>query len=113
MHRLPRAATTTEWQEWRSRVQRSYSHGSSQGDVEQDAELCEAIERARRQVERVHVLHDPPELHAAVGEDEDETLESAFGWYVVFRLDAFTEANRIRQLKTAGKIESTNNTSGI
>ena len=47
-------------------------------------------------------------LHAAVGEDEDETLESAFGWYVVFRLDAFTEANRIRQLKTAGKIESTN-----
>ena len=56
MHRLPRAATTTEWQEWRSRVQRSYSHGSSQGDVEQDAELCEAIERARRQVERVNAF---------------------------------------------------------
>ena len=26
-----------------------------------------------------------------------------FGWYVVFRLDAFTEANRIRQLKIARK----------
>ena len=42
-------------------------------------------------------------LHAAVGEDDNDTRERAFGWYVVFRLDAFTEANRIRQLKMAGK----------
>ena len=42
-------------------------------------------------------------LHAAVGDDDEKTLDNAFGWYIVFRLDAFTEANRIRQLKTAGK----------
>ena len=42
-------------------------------------------------------------LHAAVGDDDETALDNAFGWYVVFRLDAFTEANRIRQLKTAGK----------
>ena len=42
-------------------------------------------------------------LHAAVGDDDVETLDCAFGWYIVFSLDAFTEANRIRQLKTAGK----------
>ena len=42
-------------------------------------------------------------LHAAVDNDDDDTLDSAFGWYIVFRLDAFTEANRIRQLKTTGE----------